>query len=207
LPTFAYEAANPEGGIARGVVDAPTRSLAVERILALGRTPVRVTEQAPGEAAAGGGAALGDLLPRMFAGADRLAIIRELATLLRAGLSVERALVVMQGLAPSKRVKVTLSRLTDTLRGGQSLSAAMARADDIFPEAMRKLVAAGEASGRLAEVMARLATSLTRTKELRDRAVSAMIYPALLTVVMLCSIRRAKRCPGRRRCCLRFRTR
>jgi general secretion pathway protein F len=82
-------------------------------------------------------------------------------------------------------VKATLSRLTDTLRGGQSLSAAMARADDIFPEAMRKLVAAGEASGRLAEVMGRLATSLTRTKELRDRAVSAMIYPALLTVVML----------------------
>ena len=189
MPKFAYEAANPEGGIARGVVDAPTRSMAVERILALGRTPVRVIEQAQGEAGAGGGgigaASLSDLLPRMFAGTDRLAIIRELATLLRAGLSVERALVVMQGLARSARVKATLSRLTDALRGGQPLSAAMAAADEIFPEAVRKLIAAGEASGRLAEVMARLATSLTRTKGLRDRAVSAMIYPALLIVVML----------------------
>jgi general secretion pathway protein F len=50
---------------------------------------------------------------------------------------------------------------------------------------MRKLVAAGEASGRLGDVMTRLAAAETRNKELSDRAVSAMIYPALLVVVML----------------------
>lgn len=185
MPKFAYEAANPEGGIARGVVEAPSRSAAVERILARGATPVSLKEQAEGAASAQPAFALGDLLPRMFAASDRLAIIRELATLLRAGLSVERALVVMQELARSPRLKATLSRLTDALRGGQPLSAAMAAAEDIFPEAMRKLIAAGEASGRLAEVMARLSASLTRTKGLRDRAISALIYPALLTVVMI----------------------
>lgn len=186
VPKFAYEAANPEGGIARGVVEAPSRSAAVERILARGATPVSLKEHADGAAPAHGPAfSIGDLLPRMFAASDRLAIVRELATLLRAGLSVERALVVMQELARSPRLKATLSRLTDALRGGQPLSAAMAAADEIFPESMRKLVAAGEASGRLAEVMARLSASLSRTKGLRDRAVSAMIYPALLTVVMI----------------------
>jgi general secretion pathway protein F len=61
----------------------------------------------------------------------------------------------------------------------------MARASTLFPEATRKLVAAGEASGRLTEVMERLATAQARAKELTDRVVSALIYPALLVVVMI----------------------
>ncbi len=182
MPNFAYEAAAPGGAIVRGVIEAPSRSAAVERILAQGRTPTRVTEQADG--AAGTVGERRPLLPAWGASGDRLTLLRELSLLLRAGLSVERALVAMQGMTEKPRQKHVLQSLLDGLRGGEALSSAMRRADHLFPETTRKLVAAGEASGKLAEVMTRLATTAERTAELRERVVSALIYPALLVMVM-----------------------
>lgn len=183
MPKFVYEAASTSGGVSKGIVDAPTRAAAVERLLAQGRTPVRVSEDLGG--ASIGAFPLGNILPTFSASEDRLLILRELSTLLRAGLSVERALVVMQGLSVRPRLKSVLAQLTAALRGGQPLSTAMACASDLFPDATRKLIAAGELSGRLGEVTSRLAAGLMRTKLLRDKAVSALMYPALLVVVML----------------------
>lgn len=182
MPTFAYEATSPQGGVTRGVIEAPTRSAAVERILGLGQTPMRVTEQAAGHVA---GPAFGGMRPAWGLSAQRLSILRELSLLLRAGLSVERALVAMQGLAKNARAKSTLAQLLEGLRAGEALSTAMARAGPLFPENVRKLVAAGEASGRLSDVMVRLADAHARSKELTDRVVSALIYPALLVIVMI----------------------
>jgi general secretion pathway protein F len=123
-------------------------------------------------------------LPAWGLAADRLTMLRELSLLLRAGLSVERALVAMQGMTTKPRVKHVLQALLDGLRGGDALSSAMRRADHLFPETTRKLVAAGEASGKLPDVMTRLATTAERTAQLRERVVSALIYPALLVIVM-----------------------
>lgn len=183
MPTFAYEATSAAAGATRGVIDAPSRAVAVERLLAQGHTPVRVVERAADASASM--SSRDAWRPRWGLSSDRLAILRELSLLLRAGLGVERALVAMQGLAGKARVKTTLAQLLEGLRGGEALSAAMQRAGSLFPETTRKLIASGEASGRLAEVMARLAESQERTKQLSDRVVSALIYPALLIVVML----------------------
>ncbi len=181
MPTFAYEATSPQGGVTRGVIEAPTRSAAVERILGQGQTPMRVTEQSAGTAAP----ALDRLWPQWDLSSQRLSILRELSLLLRAGLSVERALVAMQGLAKKARTRATLAQLLEGLRSGEALSSSMGRAGALFPETMRKLIAAGEASGRLAEVTARLSEAHARNKEMTDRVVSALIYPALLVVVMI----------------------
>lgn len=181
MPSFAYEAAGPDGAIGRGVIDAPNRSAAVERILALGQTPVRVVERSE----AGGSFDLRPMVPQFGIAAERLTLLQELATLLRAGLSVERSISVMQGLSGAQRTKGALQAVLDGLRGGEPLSAAMRRADVLFPESVRRMVVAGEVSGRLPEVVKRLADAEARNKELRERVVSAMIYPALLFVVMI----------------------
>jgi len=81
LPTFAYEAAGNDGAIARGVVEAPTRSIAVERILALGRTPTRIVQQSGASVTGSTGTAR--VLPHWGLANDRLTILRELSTLLR----------------------------------------------------------------------------------------------------------------------------
>jgi general secretion pathway protein F len=181
VPSFAYEAAGPDGAIGRGVIDAPTRSAAVERILASGRTPVRLVEQGVSSAAFEPTRAF----PAFGMASERLGLLREFGTLLQAGLSVERALTALQGLTARPRSRSAVQSLLEGLRAGEPVSAAMRRASALFPEPMRKLVAAGEASGRLPEVISRLAAAEARNKELSDRAISAMIYPALLIVVML----------------------
>jgi general secretion pathway protein F len=181
VPSFAYEAAGPDGAIGRGVIDAPSRSAAVERILASGRTPVRLVEQAGGVAAFESTRAF----PEFGLANERLALLREFGTLLQGGLSVERALTALQGLTTRARSKAAVQGLLDGLRAGEPLSSAMRRAGALFSEPTRKLVAAGEASGRLSDVIVRLATAEARNKDLSDRAISAMIYPALLVVVML----------------------
>ncbi|NOT41708.1 MAG: type II secretion system F family protein [Alphaproteobacteria bacterium] len=182
MPSFAYEAAGPDGAIGRGVIDAPNRGAAVERILALGRTPLRVVEQ---DTSGATGFATARLLPEFGLAADRLGLLRELGTLLQAGLGVERALLAMQGLTTRRRSKAAAQAMLEGLRAGEPLSGAMRRAGSLFAEPMRRLVAAGEASGRLPDVMTRLAVAEARNKELSDRAVSAMIYPALLVIVMI----------------------
>lgn len=182
MPSFAYEAAGPDGAIGRGVVEAPNRSAAVERILALGRTPVRIVEQ--GEAAPASFVGGARFLPIWGLAEQRLTLLQEFGTLLRAGLGVERALLAMQALSSSARTKAALQNLLEGLRAGEPLSVAMRRADQLFPDATRRMIVAGEASGRLPDVMKRIADAEARNKELKDRAVSAMIYPALLVVVM-----------------------
>lgn len=183
MPTFVYDATSATGGATRGTIEAPSRGVAVERLLAQGQTPVRLVEQTGGAGA--GTAASGRLTPLFGLASDRLEILRELSLLLRAGLGVERALIAMQGLTTKARVRAALSQMLDGLRGGEPLSAAMQRAGHLFPETVRKLVASGEASGRLPDVMARLAETHARSRELSDKVVSALIYPALLVVVML----------------------
>lgn len=182
MPNFAYEAADSGGAIVRGNVDAPSRNAAVERIMAQGCTPTRVVEQS------GATAVVGEqrraLMPTWNASADRLTLLRELSLLLRAGLSIERALVAMQGMTSKPRLKQVLQNLLDGLRGGEALSSAMRRAEHLFPETTRRLVAAGEASGKLADVIGRLAATAERSAQLSERVVSALIYPALLVVVM-----------------------
>ncbi|MEQ1755446.1 MAG: type II secretion system F family protein [Micropepsaceae bacterium] len=183
MPNFQYEAAGSDGSITRGLIEASTRSVAVEKILGQGKTPVRVVEDSGARSSSI--SAQRSFLPQFSLSNDRVGLLQEFGILLKAGLSVERALTTMQVLAEKPRIRLAIQNLLDGLRGGEPLSSAMKRADMLFPDPLRKLVAAGEASGKLSEVMARLAEGQTRAKVLTDRIVSAMIYPALLVVVMI----------------------
>ena len=89
--------------------------------------------------------------PQWNVASDRLSLLRELSLLLRAGLSVERALSAMQGLTAKARLKSVLAQLLEGLRAGEALSSAMRRVDRLFPETMRKLIAAG---GQFCELLA-----------------------------------------------------
>jgi general secretion pathway protein F len=184
VPIYAYEAAGHDGKPVRGSIEAPTRSAAVERLLQQGRTPLSLSE-APLRR---GGSGLLSWLPSlqgMSVGQTRMTLLRELSVLLKAGLNVERSLATMSTVASSPATRSLIEAMLEGLRGGETLGSAMARAGDMFPEPMRRLVAAGEASGSLAEVMARIAETETRARQLSDKLVSAMIYPALLLTTML----------------------
>lgn len=179
MPQFAYEAVDRTGLVTRGTVEAGGRAFAVDKLIAGGLTPVSVFERT------GAGARIA--LPRFGGGRNTLlvSLTGELAVLLNAGLSAERALSVLQGLAKGKERSSVLATIADRLRAGGTLAEGFASAFPKAPPYIAPLVGAGEMSGHLSEVMARLAANLARAKKLRDRVVSGLTYPAVLVCTMV----------------------
>jgi general secretion pathway protein F len=115
---------------------------------------------------------------------DVLAFTQQLATLVEAGLPLERALVVLGEVAPSRRLRQIVQEVTQSVRAGSTLADALARHHPRpFSRLYVNTVRAGERGGVLELSLRRLAEHLDSARELREAIVSALIYPALLAVV------------------------
>ena len=117
-----------------------------------------------------------------------LSITRELATLLQAGLPLDRALEILIGLAVSEPSVALLQQIRDDVRGGKSLSQALDTRRDVFSRFYINIVRAGEAGGALGVVLTRLADTMERNKDLRESVKSALIYPCILIGVAVLSV-------------------
>ena len=157
----------------------------VDRLRDQGLMPMQIAPAAGGAGAASRRAAPRAPRRRLFASKhvtrDQLiAITRELATLLRAGLPLDRALEILIGLAPTPPVAALLQGVRDDVRGGKALSQALDARREVFSRFYVNIVRAGEAGGALGVVLQRLADTMERNKELRENVSSALIYPTIL---------------------------
>jgi general secretion pathway protein F len=189
MAVYRYKAVSASGDIAAGELDAANEAEIVDRLRDQGLMPMHV------EASTGPrrSAAADQPRRRWFASKkvtrdDLLALTRELATLLRAGLPLDRALEVLIDLAPSPPVAMLLQRVRDDVRGGKSLSQALDAHREVFSRFYINIVRAGEAGGALGTVLTRLADTMERNKELRESVKSALIYPVILIGVAICSL-------------------
>ncbi len=194
MPLFSYRAVNPDGGINIGEFEAANEAEIVSRLRDQGLLPMQVTHASGSGAASGGGR-------RARAGGRRrwfeakavsrehlLAITRELATLLRAGLPLDRALEILIGLSPAPVVAALLQGVRDDVRGGKALSQALDDRREVFSRFYVNIVRAGEAGGALGVVLQRLAETMERNKELRESVKSALVYPIILIGVAVMSV-------------------
>jgi general secretion pathway protein F len=117
-----------------------------------------------------------------------MALTRELATLLKAGLPLDRALEILIALSPTPVVAALLQQVRDAVRGGKSLSQALDARRDVFSRFYVNIVRAGEAGGALGLVLTRLGETMERNKELRESVKSALIYPTILIGVAVLSV-------------------
>ncbi len=189
MPVFSYRAVNAEGEVAAGELDAANESEIVDRLRDQGLMPMRVVAAAGDRAAAAQKRSRQSwFAPRRVTRDHVLAITRELSTLLRAGLPLDRALEILIGLATAAPVAVLLQGVRDSVRGGKSLSQALDARRDLFSRFYINVVRAGEAGGALGTVLSRLAETMERNKELRESVKSALIYPSILVCVAVASV-------------------
>jgi general secretion pathway protein F len=191
MPLYSYRAVSPAGDVSSGELEAANESEIVDRLRDQGLLPMQVIQ-------ALGGAAAGErpskpqraswFAPKRVTSDQLLGITRELATLLRAGLPLDRALELLITLAPSLPVAVMLQGIRDEVRGGKALSQALDARREVFSRFYVNIVRAGEAGGALGTVLQRLAETMERTKELRESVRSALIYPTILVFVAVASI-------------------
>jgi len=200
MPQFAYKARRRSGEVVTGVLDVPDRSAALAQIERLGLLPVMVDApkggvpagRAPGKknAAARGWTAVLPPAMQEFLSRQRRPKLQEVATftqqlanLLNSGMPLAVALNSMTHLE-SKGIPSEVSKqLRQDVIEGRSLSDAMAKQPVIFSDMYVNMVRAGEQSGALVDVLRRLADHFNRFAEVQAKFVSALIYPAVVTVV------------------------
>jgi general secretion pathway protein F len=177
MPVFLYRAADRGGHTIDGVMEAPDARAVIERLHKESYFPVRVSPHAERKAwpTLGG---------RRVRQRDLLAMTQQLATLFEAGLPLDRALVILQELAPSAKVGEIMTDLLRSVRGGSSLSDALAKHHPRpFSRLYINMVRAGEKGGVLEVALRRLAEFLESRAAFTEAIVSALAYPLVITTV------------------------
>lgn len=175
MPAFRYQAIDASGRVGKGVLQADTARGARIQLRKRALNTISVHEI--------GNDAFGSRQVRISPTA-RLVATRQLATLVRAGLPLDEALAALSDGADAKISAVVMAMRSKVLEGS-SLAIAMDAFPAIFDSLYRASIAAGEKSGRLAEVLLRLADHLEHRDALRRRLLGALAYPALLLLVAL----------------------
>jgi type II secretory pathway component PulF len=199
MPRFRYEAMQSAGsGGGGGVIEADDRAAAVRLLTARGITPKRVVEDGPSTARSDAPGARPAASQRATPGTDgrsasvfsagrsamsrreMATLIRELSVATRAGLPLVTSLrtIARQGRSPAQRAM--LESIIKDVEQGRTLADAMRAIGKPFDDLVIALVNAGEASGRMGEVMDHAATLLDRAAKLRGQIMGALIYPAVL---------------------------
>ncbi|MGE5549056.1 MAG: type II secretion system F family protein [Bacteroidota bacterium] len=180
MPNFTYQAADPRGRKTAGQLTAPSKNEAMSALRAKGLVPLRLAE-----VQAAGSRTRSQKRPR---GRDALAFTQQLATLVGAGLQLDRALAIMAGLSREDRIGGTIAAIRRDVQEGASFSAALARHPRLFNRVYVNMVRSGETGGVLPVVLQRLAQTIEEERELRSYILGAVLYPAVVAFVSLCAV-------------------
>ena len=188
MPGFKYLAYDIDGREQRGVVESDSLRLARANLREQGLFPLEVAAIATAATATAANDADASI-PKRRARAlstDVLAgLTRQLATLVGAGLTIEAALSALVEQAETENERQVLAALRAGIREGKSLTESMALFPTTFNELYRTLVGAGEASGKLGEVLMRLADYVEEQQAIKQKLITAMVYPIIVMAISL----------------------
>ena len=184
MPGYQYTAYDIDGREQRGVLESDSPRLARAQLRERGLFPLDVTLiEAANDAGAGGKSGRG----RIRLGTSDLArITRQLSTLLGAGLTIEQTFNALIEQAESESERQLLARLRGAVLEGHALGSALSAYPETFSDLYRTLITAGEASGKLPEVLARLADHVENQQAMKQKFLVAMIYPVI--VMLVCAL-------------------
>src|SRR5205085_11541681 len=185
MPEFAYKARNAQGGLVEGVLNVADRSVAIRQIEQQNCIPIRIEAIATGPQLVDGKPAGTVAAPTQnlkIPHGQLLIFTEQLGHLLKAGMTLDESLGVLEKRLKHPRVQQMTRALHQALIDGRSFSQALREFPRIFPALYVSMVGAGEASGALPEILSRLVQHLMQAKNLRDRVQQALIYPAFLAL-------------------------
>lgn len=180
MAAFRYEAYDAAGRLQKGVLEADTARQLRARLREQGLMAAEVETLSEASLASGGSRWH---LRRRLSGAQLSLITRQFATLLAAGLPVEQTLNALIEQADTDYQRQVLAGVRGEVLAGHTLARSLQKYPRVFPELYVTLVAAGEQSGRLGEVMERLADYTESHQALRQKVGLAFVYPAIVTLV------------------------
>jgi type IV pilus assembly protein PilC len=183
MPTYQFEAMDPQGQEIKDIIEAATQDDAQATIRSMGYfvTKIAVQKQAKGAEASSG------KKRKSFAvggagGKKIVTFTRQLSILQDAGLPILRSLKILEEQAKPGALKNGLIDVCDEIESGASLSEALAKSPKVFDRLYVNMIKAGEAGGSLEVILRRLAEFKERTQSLKNKVIGAMMYPIMVVL-------------------------
>lgn len=185
MPAFLYKARNTRGEPLSGRLEAASVEAVAVDLMRSGLTPVEIRPERAREESAIRSAWFGE---ERVENTDIMLFARQMASLLKAGVPILRALSSLAESTPHKRFSTVLDDIREGLSGGRELSACLRKHPNVFEPLFVNMVRVGEATGRLDEVFLRLYHHMEFEREMRERVKGALRYPAFVVAALMMAL-------------------
>ena len=183
MPAYTYEAISAEGRSRQGVIDAESERAARSLLRQQALIPVKLQAVSVAKTAIKGDIVLWQA--RVFSRTDMVVWTRQLASLLAAGLPLERTLSALSEEADTPAKRDLLAQVRSEVNAGAPLAQALAMHPREFDALYVAVIGSGEQSGRLSQVLLQLAEDLEAAHQMRAKLLAASLYPAIVSGVAL----------------------
>jgi type IV pilus assembly protein PilC len=175
MSTYVFKALDVAGGKARGEVEADSKQAVADQLKARGLIVLDIADKR-------GSANLEINLVKRVKPSELAVFSRQLSTMISSGMSILRALYVLEEQTESDYLKETIVAVRKDVEAGLSLSDSMARHPKVFNPLFVAMTQAGEMGGVLEDALIRVADQLQKDAALRRQIKSAMVYPVLVII-------------------------
>jgi type IV pilus assembly protein PilC len=182
LSKFDYQVRDKAGKMVTGQLEADSQAAVATKLKSMGYAPVSIDEVKTT------GLSMDINIPGFGekVGLKDLAIFsRQFATMINSGLSLIRAMTILQEQTENKKLREVIEEIRTAVESGETLSTAMAVHHKVFPKLFIAMVRAGEAAGMLDKVLLRVAAMFEADVKLRSKIKSAMTYPVIVFIMAI----------------------
>lgn len=182
MALYDYKATDFSGKSVSGSMEAKDEGTLVARLQEMGYFPIKVG-QASGEKTSKSAFFNVPLFSKNVRGRNITGFTHELASMLEAGVSLDRSLSILAELESNAAFKEIILEVLQGIRGGDTFADRLGKYPAVFSDIYVSMVRAGEAGGAIETVLARQSKYMEESQKLKDEISSALLYPVLLTLV------------------------
>ncbi len=175
MQVFKYTAKDKSGELLRGEVEAENENAAAKVLMSRDLVPISVDTNIERSFS----------FLRKVSLKDKVVIIRQLSTMITAGLPIAQSLKTLEEQTKKQTLKKILAQTSADIEGGSQLSVALSRFPETFTPLELTMIASGETSGSLDKALARVADQLEKQQSLLRKVRGALIYPSFIMVVVI----------------------
>ena len=182
---YEYSVRDRAGKLVSGKIDADSQAAVAQKLKSMGYAPVSISQ------VSGGGMSAEISMPKIGAKVklkDLAVFSRQFATMINAGLSLLRALTILEEQTENAELAKVLTEVRQDVETGQSLSSSLGKHPMIFPPLMVNMTRAGEVGGFLDSVMLQIAENYEAETKLRGKVKSAMTYPVVVFCIAILAV-------------------
>ncbi len=180
---FKFRAAQANGQIIEGTISAGSRDEAFSILRARNQSPIQITEDNSKTA----GLKILNKNKKVKV-ADLAVFCKQLSAMLNTGMPINKALDIQEAQTENPTLRTSLQEVSKAIKQGEGLSKAMKAYPKSFPKILVTMIEAGEATGKLDEVLERMSNHYTKENKINNKVSGAMVYPLVLMVLTVVAV-------------------